>query len=103
MTGERARNSRCPLCGGRLRPGVATIPFVLPDTVVLIKDVPAEICLSCHEPYMVGKVTDRITSLLNQLRAFRAEVSIVSYSDAELQPVPTTATRVRPLATVGES
>jgi len=101
MTGELARNSRCPLCGGRLRPGVATIPFVLPDTVVLIKDVPAEICHSCHEPYMVGKMTDKITNLLNQLRAFRAEVSIVSYS--ELQPVPTTTTGVRAFATVGES
>lgn len=86
MTGELERNSRCPLCGGRLRPGVATIPFVLPDTVVVIKDVPAEICHSCHEPYMTGRVTDRITNLLNQLRVFRAEVSILSYS--ELQPAP---------------
>jgi len=62
---------------------VATIPFLLPDTVVLIKDVPAEICRSCHEPYMTGKVTDKITALLNQLRAFRTEVSIISYSEPQ--------------------
>jgi YgiT-type zinc finger domain-containing protein len=86
MTRELEGNSRCPPCGGRLKMGVATVPFVFLDTVVLIKKVPAEICHSCHEPYMVGKVTDRITDLLNQLRAFHAEVLIISYS--EPQPIP---------------
>ncbi|MBM4431693.1 MAG: type II toxin-antitoxin system MqsA family antitoxin [Chloroflexi bacterium] len=86
MTGKLERNSRCPLCGGLLGPGVATIPFLFPDTVVLIKDVPAEICGSCHEPYMAGRVTDKITNLLNRLRAFRAEVSIISFSEPETVP-----------------
>jgi YgiT-type zinc finger domain-containing protein len=84
MTGEIENNGRCPVCGGRLRPGVATIPFVFPDTVVVIKGVPADICHNCHEPYMTGRVTDRVTHLLNQLRAFRAEVSLITY--AEPQP-----------------
>ena len=85
MIGELERNSRCPLCGGRLQPGQTTVPFLLPDAVILIKDIPAEICSSCHEPYTTGKVTDRIISLLNPLRALQAEVLILSYS--ELQPV----------------
>jgi len=29
VTGELVRNSRCPLCGGRMKRGVATIPFIL--------------------------------------------------------------------------
>jgi len=86
MTGKLERNSRCPVCGGRLGPGMANIPFLFPDTVVLIKDVPAEICHSCHEPYTTGKVTDNIIDLLNRLRTFRTEVSIISYP--KLQPVP---------------
>ena len=90
MTGELGGNSGCPLCGGRLRSGVATIPFMFPDAVVLIKEVPAEVCNSCHEPYMTGKVTDRLTDLLNQLRAFRTEISIISYADA--QPTPSRMT-----------
>ncbi len=89
MTGELEGNSRCPLCGGRLRLGQTTVPFLFPDTVVLIKDVPAEICSSCHEPYTTGKVTDRIVNLLNPLRALSAEVLILSYS--EPQPVSTLA------------
>ena len=87
MTGELEKNKLCPLCGGHLRRETATIPFVFTDTVVLAKDVPAEVCTSCHEPYVPGKVMDRLTELLNQLRSLPVQVSIISY--AELQPTPT--------------
>lgn len=92
MTGELEENSRCPLCGGRLQPGQAVVPFLLSNAVILIKDIPAEIGSSCHEPYTTGRVTDRIISLLNPLRALQAEVLILSYS--ELQPVPAFTTPV---------
>lgn len=94
MTGELVRNSRCPLCGGRMKRGVATIPFILSNTVIVVKDVPAEICSSCNEPYITGKVTDRITGLLNQLRSLPAEVSILSYSQLEAVPALFTAVGV---------
>lgn len=81
MTGETVSDSRCPLCGGRLASGVATVPFVFPKTVVLVKEVPAEVCKGCHEPFVAGEVTDRLTHLLNQVRSLRAEVSIISYLD----------------------
>jgi YgiT-type zinc finger domain-containing protein len=65
-----------------LQPGQATVPFLFPKTVVLIKDVPADICSSCHEPFTTGKVTDRIVDMLNPLRALQAEVLILSYSES---------------------
>lgn len=90
MTGRRESAKRCPLCGGRLRAGQATIPFVLRQSAILVKDVPAEICRSCHEPYMIGTVADRVTRLLAQLRKMRAEVSVVSYADARSAPAAAT-------------
>jgi YgiT-type zinc finger domain-containing protein len=88
MTGEpEEHNGRCPLCGGRLVPNQrATIPFILESTVVIVKDVPAEVCASCHESFMNGEVTDRVTELLQQLRSLKSEVSVVSYS-----PIPIAA------------
>jgi YgiT-type zinc finger domain-containing protein len=82
MIGKRERdNGRCPLCGGRLVPDQrATIPFVLEDTVAIIKDVPAAVCASCHEPFVTGEVTDRLVELIQQLRSLQTEVSVVSYS-----------------------
>lgn len=79
MTGELAGDSRCPLCGGRLQPGMATVPFLFPDTVVLIKNVPAQICSSCHEPYTSGSVTDRVIRMLKPLRHLQAEILVLSY------------------------
>jgi YgiT-type zinc finger domain-containing protein len=81
MTGEHAKDSgQCPLCGGRLvADQKATIPFVLDKTVVVVKEVPAEVCGSCHEPFMTGEVTDRLTQLLKELRHLQAEVSVVLF------------------------
>jgi YgiT-type zinc finger domain-containing protein len=91
MTGKPERNNRCPLCGGHMEHGRATIPFVLPDLVVVVKDVPAEICSSCHEPYTVGKVTDRITYLLSQARSLHTEVSVIHYSTSQAIRSPSLA------------
>lgn len=66
-------------------PGVATIPFVLGETVIVVKGVPAEICGSCHEPFTTGRVTDAITALLTQLRTVNAEVSVVHYTASASQ------------------
>jgi len=71
----------CLLCGGHLRPGRATIPFVLPETVVVIRDVPAEICSNCQEPFTIGEVTDMLANLLTRVRSLPVEVSIISYAE----------------------
>ncbi len=83
MAGEVEERSSCPLCGGRLKTGIAAIPFVFEGTVIVVKDVPAESCRSCHEPYVSGKVTDKLTKLLSQIKALQTEVSIVSYADRQ--------------------
>ena len=83
MAGEVEERSSCPLCGGRLKTGIAAIPFEFEGTVIVVKDVPAESCRSCHEPYVSGKVTDKLTKLLTQIKALQVEVSIVSYADRQ--------------------
>lgn len=86
MTGEHARYNRCPLCGGRLRVGQATVPFLFPNTVVVIKDIPAEVCSSCHEPFATGSVTDQLVDVLKPLRDLEAEILILPFSKVESAP-----------------
>ena len=83
MAGELEERKNCPLCGGRLKSGISAVPFVFEGTVIVVRDVPAESCRSCHEPYVSGKVTDNLTELLTRLKALHTEVSIVSYTDRE--------------------
>lgn len=70
----------CPLCGGMLCMGLATVPFVVGRQVAVIKDVPAEICDTCGEPFLHGDTTDTVTGLLRQARALGAEVTVLPYS-----------------------
>ena len=60
-----------------------TIPFVIENAVAVVRDVPAEVCSSCHEPYVIGEVADRITALLQELDSLQTEVSVISYAALE--------------------
>lgn len=83
MIGVQENNGRCPLCGGHLSEGTATIPFIFADTVVLVKHVPAQVCKNCHEPFTVGAVTDRLMELVRRVKDLHTEISIIPYSEPE--------------------
>lgn len=80
MTGAPA-NKTCPLCGGDLREGIATIPFLIGKSVAVVKDVPAEICADCGEPFLTGRVTDAVTALLKEIQDLKVEVSVIEYRE----------------------
>ena len=84
MIGKPEENNKkiCPLCGGQLCEGLATIPFVLDSIVAVVKDVPAEICEECNESYMKGDAVDRIEELLQNLKNMAVEVSVIHYKAA---------------------
>ncbi|MBM3130059.1 MAG: YgiT-type zinc finger protein [Chloroflexi bacterium] len=83
MIGDQENNGRCPLCGGHLSAGITTIPFIFADTAVLVKQVPAQICDNCREPFTIGAVTDRLVDLVCRVKNLHTEVSIVSYAESE--------------------
>ena len=85
MIGKPVKDKRCPVCGGTLEQGEATIPYVLKeDTVVVVKNVPAEICSDCGETFTAGKVTDHLVAMIQQLKDLHSEVSVISYREYEL-------------------
>ena len=67
-----------------MSPGKAMIPYILDnDVVIVVKNVPAEICGDCHETFTTGEVTDRITAMLKQSKSLPGEVSVITYSEYE--------------------
>ena len=83
MIGE-PENNRCYFCGGRLQFGPATIPFVVGSRVVIVKDVPAEICTQCDEPIMESDVAAVVDRLLKHAVQSGFEISIVSFNEPSL-------------------
>jgi YgiT-type zinc finger domain-containing protein len=80
MSARENPDKLCPLCGGMLCDGSATIPFVLDRHVVVIKDVPAEVCDTCAEPFMHAAVTDVVSAMLARARDMGAEVTVLNYT-----------------------
>jgi YgiT-type zinc finger domain-containing protein len=58
---------------------LATIPFVLGKSVAVIKQVPAEVCDTCGEPFLHAEATDAVSLLLDKALASNAEVSMITY------------------------
>ncbi len=82
MIGERGED-KCYFCGGRLTSGRTILPFVVDTRVVIIKEVPAEICAQCGEVVLLSDVAENVDRLLKQVRKSGFEVSILTYSQAE--------------------
>lgn len=77
-------SERCYSCGGRLELRMATIPFVVGSSVIVVKGVPAKVCVQCDEPAMDSAVAASIDHLLKQAYQAGFEVSVVTYTEAEL-------------------
>ncbi len=86
MIGKLENKRRCPLCGGLLQPGKATIPYILSnDVIVVVKHTPAEVCNDCAEAFTSGAVTDQILTMLRHLKSLSSEISVVSYAGLDVQ------------------
>lgn len=62
--------------------GTASLPFFIGERIVVVRDVPAEICGDCGEPYMKSGVAGRIEALLDRLAELDSEMSVVHYKAA---------------------
>jgi YgiT-type zinc finger domain-containing protein len=77
MTGK-FENDRCYFCGGTLKPGSATIPFIVESSVIIIKEIPALVCTQCSEPIMSSEGAATVDTLLKQAVKSGFELSVVT-------------------------
>jgi YgiT-type zinc finger domain-containing protein len=70
------------MCGGELHDGITTAPFFVGEKIIVIKEVPAEICAECGESYVKSSVVDRIEALLDKIEDLHSEMSVVHFKAA---------------------
>ncbi len=90
MTGVQ-ESDRCYFCGGKLVSDVVTVPFVIGSKVVVIREVPAQVCTQCGEVVLSSEVAEIIDRFLKQIQYTGVEVSVITYGHlkevAEREPV----------------
>lgn len=70
----------CVICKhGTTAPGTATMTFDEHDTVVVIRNVPAEVCGNCGEAYFDQQTTKHLLSLAEEASRAGVKVEIRDY------------------------
>ena len=68
---------KCSLCGtGNTKPGKVTVTLERNDSIVLIKDVPAEVCDNCGHYYLTEEMTALVLNKGNEAIKNGAELEV---------------------------
>lgn len=72
---------KCVLCKhGETQSGKVSVTLNRGETVVVIKEVPAEVCGQCGEYYVDEATTARIMAMAEEAVKHNAEVEIIRYA-----------------------
>ena len=72
---------KCTICKtGHTRPGTATVTLQRDNTVLVIRDVPAEICEDCGEHYLSEPIARRVYADAEETARRNVEVEIQRYA-----------------------
>lgn len=72
---------KCFMCNGELEEQKVNYVVDLKDAIIIIKGVPAKVCLQCGEQYFEDKTSENIERIVNQLKQLATEVTIVNYTE----------------------
>ncbi|MBK1631675.1 hypothetical protein CKO31_13150 [Thiohalocapsa halophila] len=71
----------CITCkNGRMFPGQVTVSLTRGETLVVIKQVPAQVCDNCGEYTLDADIAQRVYSQADTAAAHNAEVEILRYA-----------------------
>lgn len=68
----------CALCGGKRRAGRVTHSVDLGPTLVVVRNVEAEVCHQCGEPWFEDATVAHLERIVQEARARGAQVEVVS-------------------------
>jgi YgiT-type zinc finger domain-containing protein len=72
---------KCVICRqGDTAPGKVTVTLQRDESVVIIKEVPAQVCQDCGEYYLDESVTSKVYAQAEDSVRRHAEVEIVRYA-----------------------
>ena len=76
---------RCDLCGGELRPGHATLEIWRDSDLIVLRDIPADVCQQCGEAYLTAEISEKLDRFLDEYHRHRPEryIAVPQFSAAQ--------------------
>ncbi len=72
---------KCTVCkNGIMEHGKVSVTLQRDNTIVIIKDVPADVCGNCGEYTLSKEVTKKVIAQADEAAASNAEVEILQYA-----------------------
>lgn len=72
---------KCFMCKGSLENKQTTFMVDLGNCIVIIKNVPSQVCTQCGEVSYSDDVARHIEKIVNNLRAAITEITVVNYPE----------------------
>ena len=76
---KRVISERCPLCGGRKQPGKTTYSADLGSGVILVRNVPATVCMQCGEAWIDPHTAQKLEQITQAAREKGLQVKVVAF------------------------
>lgn len=71
----------CVLCKAGLIEGNVNHIIDLPEGIIIIKNVPANICTQCGEYYVDTPIALKLESIIEEVKKNKAEILILNYNE----------------------
>ncbi|MEI6757900.1 MAG: type II toxin-antitoxin system MqsA family antitoxin [Chlorobium sp.] len=68
----------CPLCGGEKEPGKTTLTVELGYGLVVIRDVPATVCVLCGADWVNDAVAAEVEKIVEEARKKQSQMEVIS-------------------------
>lgn len=78
---EEIEPMKCVFCRSNLVPGRVNHIVDLEGHIIIIKEVPANICKQCGEYFLENDIAFRLEKVIEELKKNKAEVLIVNFQE----------------------
>jgi len=76
---HRPKNGKCPLCGGTFKPGTTLFSAETGEGIVVVRNVPAEICDQCGEEWIPAEIARELEHHVQEARQKHHPVEVVAF------------------------
>lgn len=74
--------TQCPMCKGSIHPGKTVFTAKIGTGILLIEDVPAEICSLCGEKWLSDETMNRVELIADGVRDRHVKFEIIVFNAA---------------------